>query len=859
MSAAIVAGLLTLLQVGAAPSAPTPEAPVVPPSLISVDKVDAVGARRGIVHTIVIELVVGVDGKTSEIKVIEGPGGAYNKAVVSAFKNATFKPATRGGLAIAVRIRIPVTAGLAPAYQAKPRREQEPTPTVKKAIAGLILERGTRKPIAGVTVVVESTGKNGRTVATEVTDEDGRFVVADISRGKYTVLVPEADYQSFTAEVSVPKLDLKIYLMPAEGKRYRTVVKARTADAARIVISVKQAREVPGSSGDPIKVIESLPGVARPSAAGPNAGQLSIRGSAPEDTSFYVDGMPLFQLYHFGNLYSVLQDEWIRDIDYRPGGFSTEYGNALGGLLGVSLADLKDDGVHGHVDINVYHAAVLITAPVAKHWTVGFAFRRSYFDAILGAVVPEDSAFAFTSAPAYYDYQVRVDYRPNQLEVFRLLIFGTDDVLKVALDGPSDSNPDIDGFAFSRRFHQVQATYTRQLGDELSLFAGLSTSWQGFDLGIGSSQSFELTFCPLVIRTDLDWRPLKEFKLRGGWRGYLQRFRVDASIAPPTSEGQVGGQNPDPITSTEEDYTLQLSLWAEASWSPLENIKIIAGLRASVWTLYYQNWGIDPRMTVHFDVTDDTRISIAGGLNHQAPTPQETSSSFGNPALTTERSAYANLSVSQQIGDYLRIELQGYYKALDQLVSPVPLDIANGGRPDVPYNNGGTGYVVGGELLVQLSSKWVDGWISYSLSRSMRTDQPGQTERYYSADQTHVLAVVLGINLPYEIRIGGRFRYSTGNPFTPLRAAYYDAGDDKFVPSPDGAKLGSRIDEFFQLDLRIDKTFTFTEWALKLYLEVSNVSNRANVEQVGYSYDYSTRSDIVGLPIVPSLGIRATF
>ena len=56
----------------------------------------------------------------------------------------------------------------------------------------------------------------------------------------------------------------------------------------------------------------------------------------------------------------------------RPGGFSVEFGNATGGS-GVTLGDIKTDSVHGHLDVNVFHAA-LITAPVSEHWSIGAAF-----------------------------------------------------------------------------------------------------------------------------------------------------------------------------------------------------------------------------------------------------------------------------------------------------------------------------------------------------------------------------------------------------------------------------------------------------------------------------------------------------
>jgi len=71
--------------------------------------------------------------------------------------------------------------------------------------------------------------------------------------------------------------------------------------------------------------------------------------------------------------------------------------------------------------------------------------------------------------------------------------------------------------------------------------------------------------------------------------------------------------------------------------------------------------------------------------------------------------------------------------------------------------------------------------------------------------------------------------------------------------------LSVRLEEFFSLDVRVSKEFRFEDWLLETYLEVNNATNRENVENVGYSYDYKERNDINGLPIVPSFGIKAIY
>ena len=146
-----------------------------------------------------------------------------------------------------------------------------------------------------------------------------------------------------------------------------------------------------------------------------------------------------------------------------------------------------------------------------------------------------------------------------------------------------------------------------------------------------------------------------------------------------------------------------------------------------------------------------------------------------------------------------------------------------------------------------------------STAGSLTRSQPGEEERPFSFDQTHVLAVVAGVKLPWGWRIGARFRYATGNPFTPLEPGYYDATADVYVPKPAGAPLSGRVDDFMQLDLRVDKTFIFESWTLKMYLEFQNATNRENVEFINYTYDYSAQDAVNGLPIIPSIGIRGSF
>jgi hypothetical protein len=714
-------------------------------------------------------------------------------------------------------------------------------------ISGRVLERGTRRPLPSLPVLLPE-------LATDTTTDDkGEFsLVVERAqvKGPVRLEIPALDHDALSVNVRPPAKNLVLRLNPRPQARYESVVEGPTADASRVRISADRAKEVAGSSGDPVKVVESLPGVAR--VGGQNSGQLVIRGSAPQDTRFYVDGLPVQQLYHFGGLYSVLQDTWFRDIDYRPGGFSAEYGDATGGLLGITLSALPKDGPHGSADVNVYHASAHATVPINNTWAVGAGVRRSYFDAFVPAIVGDSARF--TAAPRYVDYQLRADGRPSPSTWLRILVYGSDDAIELLSKAPSDADPRSQGFGLTRSFHQIQAAADIALSARSSLYLGIGTSYQKLGLSPSSTTKFDLTFDPVTARSQLTWAALPQLTLRAGAWATVQRYRVDARLPLPTKEGQVAGplSSRPVITSFEEGFQSDGAIHTDARYQPRPWLDAVGGVRVGVWDLAGGSVGVDPRLTVHWLPVERTTLTLSSGLYHQAPQPDARSSTFGNPNLGLERAVQTSFGVRQRLAEGFSAEITAFHKLLDNRVVAGP----PGG---LRYTNQGTGRIIGAEALIRVTASRGDGWLSYTLSKATRKDGPTATERLFSFDQTHVLALVGGYELGAGWKSGVRVRYATGSPYTPLTSSYYDAGADVFVPAPSAGLLSARVGDFFQMDVRIDKTWVYESWKLTTYLEASNLTNRANVEAIGYGYDYSTRRDIVGLPIIPSFGVRGTF
>jgi hypothetical protein len=237
----------------------------------------------------------------------------------------------------------------------------------------------------------------------------------------------------------------------------------------------------------------------------------------------------------------------------------------------------------------------------------------------------------------------------------------------------------------------------------------------------------------------------------------------------------------------------------------------------------------------------------------------------------------AAITLESIIGDDKEFSATAYYQDLrelpvDAVTSATPIS-ANGGtesggllgisRELVDSQFGsysyreaiGTGHAYGLELIARKNiGRWT-GWVAYTYARSYRRNPQRRTESHpYVLDQPHSFTLLGSALLGRGWRAGGRFRFTTGNPFTPVAGAYMD-GDGDWI-AIDGPLLSQRLPPFAQLDLRVDHVWKRPWGVLALYLDVQNVTNRGNPEGVTYSEDYTRRTYTTGLPIFPAIGVE---
>jgi hypothetical protein len=702
--------------------------------------------------------------------------------------------------------------------------------------------------------------------ARAVTDAEGRFEVAgipdgpDLPHGKVRVIVLDEGFDRLEVIEALPAgqaLEVRYFAKRLEDNPYRTVVESdriEREEVARRTITTEEIKNLPGTQGDALKSIQNFPGIAR---APLGIGLLVIRGSDPTDSAVYLGEHEIPQLFHFGGITSVFNSDVLEKIDFIPGNFDARYGDAIGGVIDVKPRAGRRDGYHGYIDSDLFDTGVLAEGPVGKGSFV-LSGRRSYIDVLLPAVIPDDAGLNVTVAPRYYDYQALLDY-PVTKGNLSAKVFGSDDRTRLVAANPNDVEPTArDQFETTLVFHRADLAYTLRRGPWDFL---VTPSFRYDDVGAGAGGlfRFRLQSYNFSGRAELGYRASPHVYALLGAQTFGGTLVIDAESVPVPTPG--AGSTETSLRLRSDDSFFSPAVYTTFVLNLGERFVLYPSVRLTQYSLLFRHTTTDPRLRFLWQVGDQTSIKGGVGLYSQIPDFPEWNPRFGNPRVLPERALHTSLAVGRDFAREIRVEVTGFYKHIWDLAVPsAELVVRDGGEVGLEnFDSKGAGRIVGGELFIRKAlTRNVFGWLSYTLSRSERRVDPQEDFRLFDLDQTHILTVIGVYKLPKGWQVGARFRLVSGNPFTPVTGATYDASEGFYIPIA-GAYNSARVPVFHQLDLRVDKKFTWKRVSLTTYVDVQNVYNRQNAEFVNYAYDYSAYDNIPSLPIIPSLGIRLEF
>lgn len=731
----------------------------------------------------------------------------------------------------------------------------------ERAVVGTVVDDTTGMPVAGALVAV---GANEA-----ATDDAGHFRVTDVPFGRIDVVVIADGYRAYFGSARVGA-DLTIRLAAETGAGEVIHVSGRVPSGPPLHLDTQAIRNQPGAGNDVLRALQSLPGVARTPFG---LGGLALRGTAPRDTKVYLDGIEIPLLYHFGGIASFLPTGAVDEVSLEPGGASVRYGRGLGGVAVVTSKTGRGDRWRAGGEISLIHAAAIAEGPgpLKGGWLVGV--RRSYFDAI-----EEAAQLDLTLAPRYADAQVRWESGDGR---WMAILIGSDDRLRLLRD-PNDSGgggidtSNVKSFEYTSRFARLGLRYRAVHG---ATSVTILPSVGADDVNARANhddidKGMHKTSIPLSLRADLA-TPLAGGTLSLGVDGGWQRHSYDMINTPPPSPMD---PSPDMVVHRSlSRWDADAGAWIEQSWFVANDaVEIRPGVRGDHFGLSDQ-WTLDPRISIREELPHGLVLTQSLGRYHAPPLVTDFDPIFGDRVMLGSSATQVALGGKAIIGDDKEISATVYYQDLEELpvdaISSATPTSANGGTEsggllgisrelvDTQFGSYsyreaiGSGHAYGLELIARKNvGRWT-GWIAYTYGRSYRKNPVKDDQVHpYVLDQPHSLTLIGSTALGKRWRIGGRMRYTTGNPMTPVAAAYLDASGDWVAV--DGPLLSRRLPDFFQLDLRVDRSWQGAWGTWNLYVDIQNVINRANAEGVTYSDDYGRQSYTNGLPIFPSIGVE---
>jgi TonB family protein len=842
--------------------------------------------------SVLLSIEIGGDGAVGEVEVVKGAAPDFDAAAVAAAKQFVFEPAEIDGQPAPVKITYRYDFTIV---------EEIVKVGPQINFDGVVRERLSKRPMANVAVkIVDLDG------VTATTEADGHFAFTDVPIGKHKIQLSHPKLATVVTDETIApgKRRTVKYLVEQKEDDDEEVTLVRAPrikkEAVETRIRTEEARRVPGTQGDTLKVVQNLPGVAR---AAFGSGDLIVWGSAPNETKVNVDGVEIPSLYHVGGFRSTINSDLVRSIDLAPGSYGAEYGRGLGGLVRIDLGPLPKDGVHGYVAADLLDTSALISTALTPKLRLAVEGRISYFDKLLPLVTSQDVG-DFVPIPRYDDYGARMTWALRQDEELALTFLASDDHLRRAIPSsdPSELRSDNTDTGWKRLIFR----YARLLPDGASVVVTPSI---GFD---SSSELESFGSTPVDLKSHT-W----QYALRASYRKRVApsttlSFGIDmqarsstldrsGSLTLPAREGDITVFGIPPRSDIAVDHWNvlvidtapflnaeinigRLSLVPGLRFEPvliegaplvptegvlpptgyasfslpqnpvdeLPNDPVSRAIRASRVFAYLPN----PRIAAAFRASKRLTLSAGAGIYGQAPDPQDMSPVFGNPTIGLSRAAHISGGFSYKLRPTLTFETVGFYKRLWDLVSRSELATPPVGES---LTQDEIGRVYGAQVLLrQELVHGFFGWISYSWSRSERRDHPDTDWRLFDFDQTNVLGVVASYQLGHGWDVGTRFRYTTGFPRTPVISSYYDVLNAQYAPVF-GAQNSIRIPAFYQLDARVEKSFVYRRFKINVYLDVQNITDRQNPEEIIYNYNFTQRAYITGFPTLAIVGARLEF
>lgn len=739
------------------------------------------------------------------------------------------------------------------------------------SLNGRILDIQSQQPLPGATVLLEGTGIG------VVTDDEGYFIINDIPSKSYNIVASFLGYQNETLyNVIVKSVGNRPILFELEEVTEAldevVIVRSpflttRDTPLSTQSFSAVEIETYPGGNNDITKVVQSMPGIS-PSIGG-FRNDIIIRGGAPNETVYYLDGIEIPNINHFstqgsaGGPVGMINVSFVRDVTLSSSAFGTEYDNPLSGVLAFEQREGDPNKFGGNFRFGASEAGLTLEGPLFRkdkdrpaNTTFLFSVRRSYLQFLFELI-------GLPIRPDYWDYQWKIKHEIDAYNSFTFIGIGAIDDFSVKAPDEFDA--------------EQQATLDQvPIIDQRSTTVGLSwkrnyKNGKGFMTTALSTNRLENVFSRYEDNTtrtgtifqndSFEW----ETKLRYQTTFYTDQWKWSSgfNIQQSSYQNNTIFNYYDIAYNTSIDFA-KYGLFVKGSRKLLnDRLDLTLGLRTDADSFSTGSNLIDnlsPRIAFSYALTENQQWKLNATAGRYFKIPTYTMLGFQN-----ERSLFVNQDASYVRSDHFvagleynftpssRFTLEAFLKNYSNYpVSVVDgVSLANkGGGFEVLGNeeivSNGTGQSSGLEFLFQqkLSNNFYGVFAyTYFFSEFTGLDLVSRPSVW---DSRHLISFMGGYKLKRNWEVSARWRFAGKNPYVPTDLdASLEAYPEIIL---DYDRLGEvKLNAFNLADIRIDKKWNFKDLSFNLFFEIQNFLGQPNPAPE----EYGLNRDLTGEVILP--------
>ncbi len=751
----------------------------------------------------------------------------------------------------------------------------------------------TGQPVLGASVFLEGTQKGAQT------DFDGNYRIENVTPGSYNLIVSYVGFETQTK--------FNVIVRSKGTPAYNFILKESAEALDEVVISnankISRPKETPlstqslsaveiatypGSNNDVVQVAQTLPGVS-PSIGG-FRNDLIIRGGAPNETVYYLDGMEVPNINHFstqgsaGGPVGLINVSFIDNVTLSTSAFGAQYDNPLSGVLQFSQRTGNNRDFSGNFRVSASEAALTLEGPLFKgkneeaKTTFLVSARRSYLQFLFEAI-------GLPFRPNYWDYQYKINHKIDAYNDINFIGLGSIDDFSVEAPDDFDAEqqaqleqaPFINqrtnaiGLSWKRRFKDGSGFMETTVSN--NTLVNEFTRYEDPENETGVIFSNDATESETKLRYQLT-KFLGDWKLTTGFNTQYSDYSNETVNLTDNN-----------IFNTDIDF-FKYGLFANMTKSFFnDKLDFSFGFRMDDDSFTEENnilSTFSPRFSLSYEFTENWRLNGSLGRYYKLPPYtilgfRDNDNVLVNQDVDYTVSDHYVLGLQHYFGPSSSISLEGFYKRYDDY----PVSVLDGvslankgadfeilGSEDVATVGKGRSY--GAEL--QFQQKLTNNFYGIFAYTWFYSEFTGFDRDIYLPsvwDSRHLVSFTGGYKLKKNWEVSARYRFAGNTPFVPTDLDATLANYPEVIL--DYGRLGEEeLDTFSQLDLRIDKKWNFKNLSLNVFVEAQNVLGQEIPEPTQFGLNRDTTGAIVEPrsltaietdtgQIIPSIGIVVDF